>query len=81
MVRSESVRVFRTITFTLTGRRDKCVKAMLLKLRTISKIFAKTSYNKENVFFLLTVSALQTKTDTFANSVDPNETARYEPSH
>ena len=29
----------------------------------------------------LTFSALQTSTDTFANSADPDETARYEPSH
>ena len=29
----------------------------------------------------LTLSALQTNTDTFANSADPDETARIEPSH
>ena len=29
----------------------------------------------------LTLSALQTKPDTCANSVDPDETARNEPSH
>ena len=29
----------------------------------------------------LTLSALQTVTDTFANSVDPDETAHNEPSH
>ena len=29
----------------------------------------------------LTLSVLWTKTDTFANSVDPDETAHYEPSH
>ena len=28
-----------------------------------------------------TLSSLQTRTDTFANSLDPNETARNEPSH
>ena len=28
-----------------------------------------------------TLSALQTKTDTCANSIDPDETARDEPSH
>ena len=29
----------------------------------------------------VTLSALWTQTDIFANSVDPDETARYEPSH
>ena len=29
----------------------------------------------------LTLSALQTKSDTCANSVDPDERAHYEPSH
>ena len=28
-----------------------------------------------------TLTSLQTQTDTFANSVDPNKTARNEPSH
>ena len=31
--------------------------------------------------FILTFSALQTKTDTCANSVDPDEMAHNEPSH
>ena len=30
---------------------------------------------------VLTLSACQTKTDTCANSIDPDETARNEPSH
>ena len=30
---------------------------------------------------ILTLSSLQINTDTFANSADPDEMARYEPSH
>ena len=36
---------------------------------------------KISTFFGLTLSALQIKTDTFANSVDPDKTARNESSH
>ena len=32
-------------------------------------------------YFLLSTSALQTNTDAFANSEDPDEKARNEPSH
>ena len=32
-------------------------------------------------FSVLTLSSLQTSTDTFANSADPDETAHKEPSH
>ena len=34
-----------------------------------------------NVTYILTLSTLYTKTDAFANSVEPDETAHNEPSH
>ena len=38
-------------------------------------------YIKGQVQFYLPLLSLQTNKDTFANSADPDETARYEPSH
>ena len=47
----------------------------------VKPIFYSVAFPMKIYQFSLTVSARQIKTDVWGNSVDPDETARHEPSH